>query len=175
VHTQYWQNVPSFDLAEEIDADLDANRLLGISGSDWPARPVRWLHTADAMKKRPQTQSKKRRQPAASRALRPAQSTVANEKSRGSSPTEQTIIDMAETMGRLVGEGELRWKQWVKQPHAVRDSLMTIRDKATHLLLEMRTSAVAGFAQARDDADRDRARIPPALPTAKRKPARPAR
>ena len=34
----------------------------------------------------------------------------------------------------------MRWKQWVKEPNAVRDSLMTIRDKATHLLLEMRTS-----------------------------------
>jgi hypothetical protein len=142
---------------------------------DWLARPVRRLQNADAMKKRPRTQSKKKREPAASRVARPAPSPVASEKSRVSSPVEQTIIDMAETMGRLVGEGELRWKQWVKQPHAVRDSLMTIRDKATHLLLEMRTSAAAGFAQASDDADGDRVRVPPAGPAPRRKRARSAR
>jgi hypothetical protein len=133
------------------------------------------LQNADAMKKRPRTQSKKKREPAASRVARPAPSPVASEKSRVSSPVEQTIIDMAETMGRLVGEGELRWKQWVKQPHAVRDSLMTIRDKATHLLLEMRTSAAEGFAQASDNADGDRVRVPPAGPAPRRKHPRPGR
>ncbi|HEY7443095.1 MAG TPA: hypothetical protein VH701_11800 [Vicinamibacterales bacterium] len=142
---------------------------------DWLARPVRRLQNADAMKKRPQTRSKKKRQPTMSRAARSAPSPVVSEKSRVGTPIEQTIIDMAETMGRLVGEGELRWKQWVKQPHAVRDSLMTIRDKATHLLLEMRTSAAAGFAQASDDADGDRVRVPPAGPAPRRKRARSAR
>jgi hypothetical protein len=87
---------------------------------------------------------------------------------------EQTIIDMAETMGRLVGEGEVRWKQWAGQPHAVRDSLMTIRDKATHLLLEMRTSAASGLARARDQVDGDR--VIPEPPAKKRKPTgKPAR
>jgi hypothetical protein len=138
-------------------------------------RPVRWLQNADAMKKRPQTQPKKKRQPVASRTARPVQPPVVSEKRGVSSPIEQTILDMAETMGRLVGEGELRWKQWVKQPHAVRDSLMTIRDKATHLLLEMRTSAATGFAQANDDADGERVRVPPAGPAPRRKHARPAR
>ena len=64
-------------------------------------------------------------------------------------------------MGRLVGEGEVRWKQWMEQPHTVKDSLMTIRDKATHLLLEMRTSVAAGLAQARDQ-DEDQVNVGPA-------------
>ncbi len=97
---------------------------------------------------------------------------VASEKKPASTPIEQTIIDMAETMGRLVGEGEIRIKQWVKEPNAVRDSLMTIRDKATHLLLEMRTSALSGFAEAQDDDDGGGVRVQPTPPAARRKSAR---
>ncbi|MGH9148177.1 MAG: hypothetical protein ACRD1Q_15810, partial [Vicinamibacterales bacterium] len=100
---------------------------------------------------------------------------VASEKKPANSPMEQTIIDMAETMGRLVGEGEIRWKQWVKEPNTVRDSLMTIRDKATHLLLEMRTSALSGLSQAQDDDDGGGVRVHPAPPIARRRPARPGR
>jgi hypothetical protein len=91
------------------------------------------------------------------------------------SPIEQTIIDMAETMGRLVGEGEVRWKQWITEPNTVRDNLMTIRDKATHLLLEMRTSAMSGFAQRRDEDDGDVARVNPQRPVTKGKPTRAGR
>jgi hypothetical protein len=127
------------------------------------------------MKKRTPTRSKNVRQPSRSRASIRTASPGTSEKSGASSPIEQTIIDMAETMGRLAGEGEVRWKQWVKQPHAVRDSLMTIRDKATHLLLEMRTSAVSGFAQAKDESDGEQAPVNPVPPPAKRKPARRAR
>ena len=82
---------------------------------------------------------------------------------------------MAETMGRLVGEGEVRWKQWVKEPNAVRDSLMTIRDKATHLLLEMRTSAISGFSEAQDEDDGQGVRVSPPPSVARRRSARPGR
>lgn len=107
----------------------------------------------------------------------PAASVVeaATEKKASGSPIEQTIIDMAETMGRLVGEGEVRWKQWVKEPNTVRDSLMSIRDKATRLLLEMRTSAMSGLAEARDKDDGDGVRMSPPAPFGRGKPTRPQR